>query len=747
VSSPAVDVGHCPHCGTAVEGASTFCCAGCEVAASIIGGAGLDRWYTEREQYAPRPSAIDHAAWAAVPVSSSAGTCSATIAVDGLSCASCVWLVERVLERSEGVSAASVSYATGRTRLEWDAEQTDLSQLARRIAALGYRPHPTHAALTPDRDLLVRFGVASFCAANAMLLSASIYAGWMDGMAERYLTLFRWAALVLVTPAALWAAAPFHRGALTGLRAGLLHMDVPISLAIGLMYGHAVWATSTGVESYADSLAMLVAALLGGRVLEARGRRRATDAATALASALPSFARRRVPGGLEDVDAASLDVDDVIEVGTGEGAAADGRVVSGTAWVRMALVTGEAEPVELTIGDQVVAGAQVVDGSLAVRVEHAGSATMGAQMAAQLAASIDDAPRASGVDRLAPWFTAATLLAAAGAGSAWAVAADLNAGVTVAVAVLVVACPCALGLATPLGVAVGLSRLADRGVVLRSGSALLRMASVDHVMLDKTGTLTEGEPRVTDAPDHVLRIAAGLERASGHPIARAILSEAADRGIPVPPAHTLAEHAGVGVSGVVDGRTWRIRRGGPGSVVVEGDAGPLGTIRLADTARTDTTDALTALDALQLPVTLLTGDHVEVAEAVAPGLEALAEQSPFDKVDQVQAHQTLFVGDGLNDAPALSAASVGLAMQGGATSAVLAADGVITTGSLRAVSDAVRIARAVEGAIRSNIRRSLAYNAIAVAFAAAGFVNPLVAAILMPLSSLMVIRGATSWTP
>ncbi|MEQ1564807.1 MAG: heavy metal translocating P-type ATPase metal-binding domain-containing protein, partial [Myxococcota bacterium] len=555
--APTSAVARCPHCGVAVEApADTYCCHGCELAASIIEGAGLGSYYANREAPAPRPEEA-RADWSAVPVERGAdGAASCRLAIDGLQCASCVWVVENVLQRTPGVTRAQVSYATGRAVLEFDEGQTSLAALGARISALGYRPRPVDAPSTGDRDLLTRLGVSAFCAANVMLLAASVYTGWFDGMDERYAALFRWAQLALATPVALWAAEPFYRSAWTALKAGVIHMDLPIGVAVAALYLHGLVGTLYGVDGYLDSLAMLVTLLLAGRVVEARGRRHAAAAASAIAAGLPSSARRVEADAVRSVPVTELRAGDVIEVGLGEEVAADGVVVRGQASVGMAMLTGESEPVRLVAGDWVVAGAPVVEGALAVRVERVGEHTLGRRMAAEVLASVDRPLLPTPADRLAPGFTVFALAAATGTFAAWTWIGGVGVGVERMAAVLVVACPCALGLSWPVAVSAGLGALARRGVVLRSGDTLQRLAEVDQVALDKTGTVTAGAPVVVSADDHVLRIAAGLERASAHPVASAIRRAAIDRGIPLPVATELHEQPGVGVSGVVDGVAW-----------------------------------------------------------------------------------------------------------------------------------------------------------------------------------------------
>lgn len=721
------------------------------MASEIIRGAGLERYYAERETWAPRPEPAS-GSWDRVPVSlDGKGRAVARVAVDGLRCASCVWVTERVLENSPGVSAATVSYATGRATLQWDPTVTDLPTLAGRIAALGYRPRPLTEAEKPDRDLAARLGVAAFAAMNIMLLAASVYAGWWGEMEPRYSALFHWTQLVLATPVALWCAEPFFRGAWVGLRNRRLHMDLPIALGISILYLHGAIATLLGRDAYLDSLAMLVALLLAGRLLEARGRRRSAEAALALATSVPRTARRETASGLETVPVEALQPGDRIDLGPGDEIGADGEVCEGSGQVRMALVTGEAAPVMVGPGDRVVAGAVLLDGALSVRVEAAGRNTLVSRMATELEAATDRPVEPSAADRIAPWFTAATLIIAAATFTGWWLLRGPPPALTATVAVLVVACPCALALAQPLAAAAGLGASARRGLLLRSTEALLRLERVTLVVFDKTGTLTGGALRVAAAESETLRVAAGLERYSNHPIARAIVDEAIRRGIPLPRASRVQEIPGNGLSGELDGEQWRLSGGGPGEVRLIDERGESRTIRLADQVRPDAARTVAALKNEGLRVALLTGDHPDIATRIgeAAGVdEIVARQDPLAKAAWIAARQAegnrvAFAGDGVNDGPALAAADVGIAMGQGASSSVLVADGVIATESLGPLLAGRRAARAARRAITINLRRSLVYNILAVTAAVAGLVNPLVAAVLMPLSSGLVIWGAS----
>ena len=745
-------ISRCPHCGTPVEGGEdVYCCSGCEMAAAIIKGAGLESYYQEREAFPPRPEG-GSGDWDAIPLTvGEDGMAEIRLQVDGLRCASCVWVTENVLQRTEGVEEATLSYASGRARVRWDPQTVSLGSVAGRISTLGYRPRILGEEGAPDTDLLVRLGVATFAALNIMMLSAALYTGWLGGMAPRYVALFQWISLALAAPVAIWCAEPFFVAAVSGLRHRILHMDLPIALGVAVLFVHGVFVTIAGGDSYLDSMGMLVALLLAGRVLESRGRRRASEAATAMAATAPATARRRIGDSIEVVQAEELDPGDLMDVASGEELAADGIVTGGRGSVRMALLTGEAEPVEVSQESRVVAGSVLADGFLTVRVTAVGRETVLQQMADQLRLSADRGVRPAFTDRIAPWFTGATLFVAGATFFGWFFFAGFEKAILTFVAVLVVACPCALALSRPLAAAAGLGAAARRGLLFRSGDALLELEGVDLVALDKTGTVTAGDIEVVRATDEALRVASGLERFSGHPIGRAITRSAVDRGIPLPVAENVREEAGFGIRGRVDGVEWEIRSGGPGKVLLLGEGGESWTISLGDRVREDSKAVVEAILATGREVVLVTGDVAEAAEKMAgeAGIsQPLAGMTPSEKADWIKARRdegrkVLFAGDGLNDGPGLAQADVGVAMGTGAASSILVADGVISLPSLKPLLAGFRAGRAAQRSIRQNQIRSIGYNIAAVTFAAAGLVNPLVAAVLMPISSGIVIWGAS----
>ncbi len=736
----------CPHCGTPTESGG-FCCTGCEVASALLKDAGLERYYAERQRPAPRPGDIGPIN---LEVIENAGLSEVRFHVDGLTCASCVWVAERLLSQAPGVESAFVSYGSGNATVKFRGNAADVARVVEPLQTVGWKVRAVGAPPATDRSWLYRVGFSAFAASNIMLISASLYAGWWGGMAAEWVSFFSWWSLILATPVATWAALPFYRTAWAGLRTGRLHVDVPVSLGVLIMYAHGLWAALVHREGYLDSMAMLVALLLGARALEQSGRRRAAEAARTLGALAPQSARRLRGAAVEEVAASALRLGDEVIVAHGQEVPADGVVIDGHADVQMALLTGESVPRPCAVGDEVVAGAVVGEGNLVVRVTRVGEDTLLGRMARRLAEALDRPIAPTLADRVAPTFTALTLVAAGGAALGWGLYSGADAALEATIAVLVVACPCALALASPLSSSAALGAAARGGLLIRSGDVLRTLADVDPVVFDKTGTLTEGVPAVVEADDAVLRIAAGMERQSRHPIARAILDEAARRGIPLPSPRAVVERPGVGLVGEVDGIRYTLGRGAPGCVDLRAGDVLVGTIRLADRVRADAHATVRALQAAGLRVALLSGDDPVVVAKIAAEVgiaEANGGLTPEAKAEALSAlrsagRRVLFVGDGVNDGPAIAAADVGVAMGAGAAATVQVADAVQVGDGLAPLVHGLDLARATQATIRAASIRSIVYNASAVSVAAAGLMNPLIAALLMPVSSSLVVGAA-----
>lgn len=686
--------------------------------------------------------------------------------VSGARCAACIGKVERAVRAAPGVSGARLNLSTGKLAVELQGRAADPDRIVRVIEGLGYRAslfNPGEAVAAQDREgreLAIALGVAGFGAGNVMMFTVPAWAGiFGQELTPATLTLMYWLAAIVATPCALFAGRPFFRSAWTSLRRGKANMDVPIS--IGVLLTLVVSFSETilkGRHAYFDAAVTLLFLLLIGRYLDHRLRAGARSAARDLL-ALQSPVAMRLSGGLEQgVPVADVRVGDRLAVAPGQRIPVDGEVESGVSEIDNALITGETALGAVGAGAKVHAGALNLSGRL---VMVAGARSEDSTVSAIARLMEAGAQTRSAYLRLADKaaalyvpivHTAAALTFVGG----WALGLGPREALLRAAAVLIVTCPCALGLAVPAVQVAASGRLFRRGVLVKSGAALERLAEVDHVVFDKTGVLTEGRPSLIDAPHHLVAMAAPLARASRHPLARA-LAQAAGVG---PVASECVETAGQGVEGLIDGRRARLGRASFVGVAAAGARetelwfGFEGEVKIRfafeDQPRADARRTMDALHRLGLSVEVLSGDVSgpvgDIARAV--GVEAWrAGLTPFDKaaiVDGLKAEgrKVLMVGDGLNDAAALAKAHASMAPGAAVDAAQNAADLVFTGEGLSAVVEAIVVARTARRRALENFGFSALYNLVATPAAVAGLINPFIAALAMAGSSIVVLLNA-----
>jgi Cu2+-exporting ATPase len=785
----------CAHCGldagTAprVAEGNVFCCAGCEAVYAILHDEGLGTFYeaggvgslaARRARGTPDPVASPPA----FAPFDAAGA--AELDVVGMRCASCAWLIERYIGRRPGVGDVRVSYATATATLRWDPARTSLGALLAALDRIGYRARPADPRLRvlqggrEDRVLLVRTGLALFLAMNVMLASLGLYAGEMQGMSGATREMLRALAGILALPVVLWGGWPFLKGAVTALRAGRATMDtlVAVGATAALAASLAGLLRAGGGPVYFDSAAMIVALVLLGRAIEQGARKRGLQAIRSLLALEPATAR--LAGGEVLVDAAGLQAGQEIDVRPGERFPCDGTVLSGRTEADESLLTGESLPRETGPGDTVHGGALNGWGSVRVRADRVGVETAVARIVRSVERAL--ASRA-GVERLADRVTgvfvpAVLLLGATAAAGWWLSTGDAGRSVMTGVAVVVIACPCALGLATPAALVVALGGAARRGIFFRDAEALERTAAVGLVAFDKTGTLTDGALRVRDVRpepgwtvDALLRLAAGAEAHSEHALGRALVAAARERGLTIAAPEGFRAVAGGGVEATVGGRAVVV--GSPAFLRSRGvacastatqetvaaiavDGTLAGEVLADDTVRPEAREAVAELAALGVGLAVLSGDAAgpvlrAAEDAGVPASHAHHGLSPEAKAGlmeewRARGKTTALVGDGVNDAPALVAAGVGIALGTGTDVAIEAADVALSGSDLRAVPDALRLARRARRVVRQNLVWALGYNVAAIPLAMAGLVHPAIAAGAMAFSSVSVLLNASRAT-
>ncbi|MDP1535691.1 MAG: heavy metal translocating P-type ATPase [Burkholderiales bacterium] len=799
---PAQDAG-CFHCGLPLDAAAfpvtldgvahDTCCRGCQAVAQTIVDNGLGAYYRNRTALAPsvRNAGIpaELGAYDLPEVQrnfvrdapAAAHEKEASLLIDGVTCAACVWLIEQRLARLPGVTAVSLNYATRRARVRWDTQVTALSTILRAVADLGYTAHPYDSGRAEERlrrersVLLWRLFIAGFSMMQVMMYAIPVYiaGGAMTPDIEQ---LMRIASLVLTLPVALWSAVPFYAGAWRDLRSGRVGMDVPVALGIVIAFAASVAATwsATG-EVYFDSVSMFVFLLLGARFLEMAARTRAVQTQEQLVRLVPATAERLVgDGATERVAAASLKPDDLVRVRPGGAIPADGVVVDGITTADESLLTGESRPVAKRPGDLLTGGAVNLDGVLTMRVTRVGEDTALAGIVRLMDRAQTEKPRiALAADRVARWFVAILLVLTAGTFAVWWQI-DPARALWVAVAMLVVTCPCALSLATPAALTAATGAAYRAGVLVTRGTALETLARATHFVFDKTGTLTSGRMALAgvtllaaETQEQSLAYGAALESWSEHPVGRALV--AAAHGVH-PVAGDVRTVTAQGVEGRVAGRLLRIGKppfvaelhhqplppaldGVPDavSVVALGDErGWIALFMLDDVVRHDAPAMIRTLAAEGLKLALLSGDRPQRAAHTAIELgitEFRGGATPADKLAYVRELQTAgavvaMIGDGVNDAPVLAQAQVSIALGGGTELAQISADIILMADRLDTLAATVRASRHTLRVIHQNLAWAVAYNAVALPLAMAGMVTPLVAAIGMSASSLLVVANA-----
>ena len=817
----------CLHCGAAIpkgvrieekgpDATLSFCCRGCHGAYLLISGAGLSDFYLRRDWQEPGVAQdsfqnrftdsylarfVQPAAWEGPksPLSRRgraregelgeaeiSGEANAIdLIIEGIRCASCVWLNEKIIGQLPGVLEARVNYATGRARVLFDPELLAPAAILSKIAEIGYRARPytssaaREGAKREQRDFLLRFGTAVFLTMQLMAYSFALYAGYFQGIDPQikgYLQIFSW---LVTTPVIFYCGWPFLAGAWRSLVNRSPNMELLIAIGALSSYGYSAYASLAGGEVYFETAAMIVTLILAGRLLENAAKRRSAGGIEQLLGLCAGQAQRFCGETLETIAAEQLAVGDLILVGPGERFPTDGRVVEGASDVDQSPATGEAVPVMKVAGDQVIAGSCNLTGALRVVCEKIAAESFIARVARLVEeAQSRRAPIQRVADRAAAGFVPAVLVLAL-ATFCWQYRAGggaFAASLMTALAVVVIACPCALGLATPTAILAGTGAAAANGVIFKGGDILERLSRVTLAVFDKTGTLTCGFPELTGilpapgvSPQTVLALAASVESGSLHPIGRAIRDHATAQGIPFSTGLELQAVPGGGVSGLLAGQRIAVGSerfltdlgtlGMPGSVEIPAGAlivlvaragSYLGALALKDRMRDDAPELVAHFREAGIGTLLLSGDQQDAAALAALKLgidQGVGDLLPEQKAGYLEKLRrggaiVLMVGDGINDAPALSAADVGCAVSGGTDIAIETSDLVLVRPDLARLAAAHRMAQRTMGVVRQNLIWAFLYNVVGIPLAMTGRLTPIYAAGAMALSSVCVVGNS-----
>ncbi len=780
-----------------IQGEShTFCCHGCSSVCEMIYESGLEGFYQrtpDGQLLSPPPEPPQETGLYDIDevqsefVHEMGNARDMHLIVEGIHCSACVWLIERSLSRLPGILDVKVNLANKRLFVRWDNTQIKISSIINHLGHIGYAATPFNpetaegAIKKQNRALLLRMAFAAFTMMNLMWVSIALYSGADEG---EFKQLFHWVGFALATPTLLYSGWPFLKGAYTGIRHMNLTMDVPIAIGAVTTYLYSVYVTlsqSTVGEVYYDTVVNFLFVILVGRFLEAKSKRHAVAATQRLMDLQPRVANVLRDNDTHIVPIRAIRNDDIILVKPGDKIPVDGIVIDGQSSVDESLLSGESAPVKKQLNDLLSAGTVNIDSTLKVRVTATlRNTSLGKIISLVEEAQASKAPIQCIADQIVPWFIAATLGLASFTFVYW-YSEGIELALLASTSVLIITCPCAFGLATPMSIAVASGLAARHGLLIKNGAVLEHLSSIQHFVFDKTGTLTEGKMQVVDvltSQDEVSLIekVAHIESLSEHSIARAITRHASLLQIDIDSQRVseFRNTSGLGVVGSYQGeriyvgnsawlqhntialdaslidRALQLEQQGQTCIQVAINQQHVGCIAIADRLRNDARALIDQLRQSGIQLTLLSGDRKPVAESIAQqlgGMNVIAEVLPDDKDKaiqqlQQQGQQVAMIGDGVNDAPALIRADVGIAIGSGTDVSMESADIVLLSNELDRIRLAAQLSRRTLRTIRQNIALSITYNIIMIPLAMMAYITPLFAAIAMPLSSLAVIGNA-----
>lgn len=787
-----------------IDGADrSFCCHGCANVCEVIYESGLSSYYERTPEgqllAPPPPPPKDMELYDFDEVQSeyvdsiTQDVRSINLMAEGIHCAACVWLIEHRLAQNPAVKSAKVNFTNKRITLKWDNSSIKLSSLLADLSKIGYKATPFNAEMSiqaskkANRDLLYRLGFAGFAMMNVMWFAVAMYAGAIEQDPEIG-QFFKYLGLAIATPTLLYSGWPFLSKAYKVLKARHLDMDVSISLGLLTTYFYSFYITFWVPEGevYFDTLVDLVFLLLIGRYLEAISKLKAVDATRRLMDLQPKVARLWQNDQEVITPVQRLKPGQVVLVKAGDQFPVDGVILQGETEVDESMLSGESREVVKRQGDRVSAGTHNKQSSVMVTIEALLQDTaLGKIVQLVEEAQGSKAPMQKLSDRVMPYFVSITISIALGSFLYWYFALDLHTAIMAGTSVLIITCPCAFGLATPMAIAVAAGVASRYGILIKDGATLENLQGIDHVVLDKTGTLTEGKMNLLAyesfgslTPADLLALAATLEYRSEHSLAAAVVRGArqaqlefkhhqgqissfkviAGKGIEVAfngHNYVLGHQAWLTEKGFTLQKSWQERIHhfeiqGATVILLASEQQVLGLLALADNPRPSASVLVQWLKSQNIPMTMLTGDSQTVAEFVANSLGGMAvkaqvlpaEKDAFIQSLQAQGHRVMFVGDGVNDAPALVRADIGVALGSGVDASMDSADVVLLNADLSDIPVAYELSQATLRTVKQNIASSFAYNTLMVPLAATAVLTPVVAAITMPLSSLVVIGNS-----
>lgn len=781
-----------------------FCCNGCRGIYKLIHEEGLGRFYEDRtwKDAGIRSSAlngeIDIKPFAEhVRDIKGSNQKEIDIFIDGIRCASCVWLNEKILSKTEGIEYARVNYITHRARIRWDPEVIGLDRILKRVISIGYNPRPYleseqfRRQKAEARDLLVRFGTAGFLSSQLMIYTTALYAGYFHGIDAGTKLIFEIIAMLLTVPVIFYSGMPFIRNTIKGLRYLNFNMDSLITIGAGSAFIYSVYQMFMGGKVYFDTSAMIITIILLGRYMETTAKGKASETIERLSELCPKEAR--LVGDQQSaissqeikiVPISSIKKGELIQVMPGERIPLDGTVVDGESEVDESIITGESKPVHKLAGHEVIGGSINLYGTLVFRVTKTGKETV----LSNIIKAVEDAqarkPEVQTIaDRVVGIFVPIILIIAFLTVVAYMLkGTSTHYALMTGISVIVIACPCSLGLATPIAVLIFTSMASSKGILVRGGEVIENASKVDHVIFDKTGTITLGRPVVKEIiifdpslyREYILSLAASIERLSEHSIGRAITESA--KGLDFFDVSWFKAFPGKGVEGTIGNKkisigsmgfmsennlvsdsvellrdiSLQFEKNGDTVVYIGWNRKIRALFVISDVIRDESIEVMDELRKAKITVSIVSGDNRITTGSIASMIgvdHVIAEASPVAKKDLVtdmqrKGHNILMVGDGINDAPALTEAMIGIAMGRGTDVAMESADAVLVRNDLKLVPYFMNLSKKTFSIIRQNIFWAFFYNIIAIPLAVSGVLHPIIAAGAMAASSLFVVGNS-----
>jgi len=768
------------------DGEHYFCCNGCQGVYHLLSDEGLDSFYDKlgsntltapTTQYEDSSNFDSPAFYDKFVKENSEGFNEVSLIIEGIHCSACVWLNEKALHKMDGIIDASINFTNNKAVITWVDKVVKLSQIIDMIRAIGYNAFPYDSSIQEAhankerKDYYLRMAVAIFSSMNIMWIAVAQYAGYFSGMSQDIKTILNIGEWILATPVLFYSGWIFFRGAYYGLKTRVVNMDILVSTGALLTYIYSIYITiMENGEAYFDSVTMIISFVLVGKFLEVLSKKSAADALDMIGKNIPTEVNIIRDEKIISCKLADVVVGDTIVVSTGEKVLFDGEILKGSGSFDESSLTGESEPIYKTIGDSVVSGTVSLDADIHYEASKDFEHSTLSNLVALLETAILKKPKIEQMaNRLSEWFSSVILgLSLITFLVWWFLGSGFELSFMVAISVIVIACPCALALATPVATLVGLSLGANRGILFKEAAQLETMAKVDTLVLDKTGTITVGKPEVINEniyKDFDKNILYSLVKSSRHPVAKGIanylkLDENIDE-------YILDDYTQIPASGISARYNKSKILGGNLKLLVDNglesefesdntlfyfsvDDSIVAIYELRDSIKDNAKELVSNLNNKGISVVMLTGDHANTAKRVALEVgitQYESEQTPEDKSKYIENLHTqdkvvVMVGDGVNDILALAQADIGIVMGSGSDIAVDVGDVVLLDDSLRSLEDSFKISRTTFGLIKQNLGISLVYNAITVPLAMTGYVIPLVAAISMSVSSLLVVGNS-----